>query len=274
MRHKGELYEGRHAPIISKALFDSCQEMFKNKSKPRSTGLKPFVYRGVFRCAVCGCFITTETQKGRNYLHCTKKKGPCSEPFVREEEVDRQVREALGHIALPPELAAEALANIKAEGAKAARAGTAAARELRTELAALNGRSDKLVDLMLQGAIAQPEYARKQARLVNDKKELEGRLEAFVLRGGERFEPLRRFYEFCSVAGEAAVSGTPADNLRLFKRAGSGFVLGGRRLTFDHNAPLKKLLELRGAGEPSAGGWRRFQEELLIFFAGHPEEAF
>jgi len=274
MRHKGELYEGRHAPLIAKALFDRCQEMFKNKSKPRSTGLKPFVYRGAFRCAACGCFITTETQKGHNYLHCTKKKGSCSEHFVREEEMDRLVRKALARITLPPALVDQALANIKTEGAKAARAGTEAARELRAELAALNGRSDKLVDLLLHGAIAQPEYARKQARLVNDKKELEGRLEAFVLRGGERFEPLRRFYEFCATAGEAVISGVPADNLRLLKRAGTGFVMGGRRLKFDHNAPLKKLLELRGGAEPAAVDWRRFQEEMLVYFASHPEEAF
>lgn len=274
MRHKGELYEGRHAPIISKALFDRCQEMFKNKSKPRCIGLKPFVYRGAFRCAACGCFVTTEAQKGHNYLHCTKKKGQCCEPFVREEELDRQVREELGRVALPPELVAEALLNIKSEGTKAARAGTAVARELRSELAFLNGRSDKLVDLLLQGAIAQPEYARKQARLVNDKKELEGRLEAFVLRGGERFGPLRRFYEFCAAAGEAVISGAPVDNLRLLKRAGTGFVVGGRRLMFEHNAPLKKLLELRGGAQPPAVEWRRFQEEMLVYFASHPEEAF
>ena len=138
----------------------------------------------------------------------------------------------------------------------------------------MNGRSDKLVDLLLQGAIAQPEYLRKKARLVNEKKDLECRLEAFALHGEERFGPLKRFYDFCAAAGEAAISGTSADNLRLFKRAGTGFVLGGRRLKFDHNAPLKKLLELRGCAEPAAGDWPRFQEEMLLYFSGHPEEAF
>jgi hypothetical protein len=130
------------------------------------------------------------------------------------------------------------------------------------------------VDLLLEGAIAQPEYARKRARLVNAKKELEGRLEAFALRGGERFESLRRFYEFCAAAGEAALSGAPADNLRLLKRAGTGFVVGGRRLKFEHNAPLKKLLELRGGADQAAGDWSRFQDEILLYFSGHPEEAF
>lgn len=102
LRYNGELYEGSHTPIIHKALFDKCQEALANRSKPRARGRKYFVYRGAFRCAACGCFITTETQKGHNYLHCTKKKVPCSEPFVREEEVDRQVRAELGRLAPPP----------------------------------------------------------------------------------------------------------------------------------------------------------------------------
>lgn len=275
LRYNGELYEGRHAPLITKELFDKCQEALKNKSKPRTKGLKPFVYRGAFRCAACGCFITTETQKGHNYLRCTKKKGPCPEPFVREEELHRQVREELARLALPPELVAEAAANLKAEDARAARAGTEAARELRAELAALNGRSDKLVDLLLHGSVAQPEYARKRARLVNDKKALEARLEAFALRGEERMEPLRRFYEFCAAAGAAALSGVPADNLRLLKRAGTGFVIGAKRLKFEHHASLRKLLVLRdGAAPGAAWDWRRLQDEMLAYLAAHPEEAF
>jgi len=66
MRYNGEIFEGKHEPIISKKLFDSVQEVMSRKSKPHSKGLKPYIYRGFFRCGECGCFITTETQKGHN----------------------------------------------------------------------------------------------------------------------------------------------------------------------------------------------------------------
>ncbi len=69
----GEFYEGKHEPIITKKLFDACQEMMTRKSKPQhGGGLKPYVYRGLFKCGGCGCSITAETQKGHNYLRCTK----------------------------------------------------------------------------------------------------------------------------------------------------------------------------------------------------------
>ena len=152
MRYYGEVYEAKHKPIITKGLFDKCQEMLKRKSKPtvkKGHTLKPYVYRGAFRCASCGCFITTETQKGHNYLHCTKRKRPCSEPFVREEEVDKQVRDLLKGVSLPPALAADALHNINEEELKAAQAGEEAAQNLRDKLVILTDQLGQLLDLVL-----------------------------------------------------------------------------------------------------------------------------
>ncbi len=59
----GELFEGKHPPIISKRLFDEAQAVMERKSKSKTPTLKPYVYRGVLRCGECGCFITTETQR-------------------------------------------------------------------------------------------------------------------------------------------------------------------------------------------------------------------
>lgn len=40
---------------------------------------------GLLRCGECGCSITAEKQKGHTYYRCTKKRGACSQPYVREE---------------------------------------------------------------------------------------------------------------------------------------------------------------------------------------------
>jgi hypothetical protein len=69
----GEFQEGKREPSISKRLFDEVQEVMRRKSKPKTPGLKPYLYRGLFRCGECGCFITRETQKGHNCLRCTKQ---------------------------------------------------------------------------------------------------------------------------------------------------------------------------------------------------------
>jgi len=95
IEYNGEFYDGKHEPIITKKLFDSVQEVMARKSKPKTPKLKPYVYRGFFRCGECGCFITTETQKGHNYLRCTKRKNPCSQRYVREEIITSQIKEEI-----------------------------------------------------------------------------------------------------------------------------------------------------------------------------------
>ena len=60
----GEVYEGRHDPIISKKLFDKVQDVLKRK-KPLSGKYanierisKPFL--GLLRCGECGMAVTGE----------------------------------------------------------------------------------------------------------------------------------------------------------------------------------------------------------------------
>ena len=269
MRFRGELYEGKHKPLITKALFDQCQEMFKRKSKPqpkKGKTMKPFVYRGAFRCASCGCFITTETQKGHNYLHCTKRKQPCSEPFVREEEVDKQVRGLLKGVSLPPALAAEALDNVNKEELEAAQAGERAAQNLRDKLVILTDQLGQLLDLVLQGAINQSEYVAKKAQLVNEKKEIENKLAAFARQGANRFEPLKRFYKLCVDVGESATAGNPADNLQKLKNIGSNLIIGGKKINLKLNFPAaetEKLHALPGFGSAdfcNSVNWRPLRD--------------
>ena len=105
MDYNGELHEGIHEPILSKRLFDELKEVMERKSKPRSPQLKPYLYRGVFRCGECGCFITIETQKGHTYLRCTKHASPCSQKCVREEAMILEVDRVIGCVALRPAIA-------------------------------------------------------------------------------------------------------------------------------------------------------------------------
>ena len=277
MRFYGEVYEAKHKPIISKAVYDKCQELLKNKSKPKKRGFKPYVYRGIFHCENCGCFITTETQKGHNYLRCTKRKSPCAEPFTREEEVDRQIREALKGVSLPPAAAAQALHNIEKEQLSAAQAGEEAAQNLRDNLVILNDQLGKLLDLVLQGSLTQPEYAHKKAQLVNDKKEIEMKLAAFAREGSKRFEPLMGFYNTAVLAGETAVSGNPEENLQIMRKIGSNFLLGGRKIKLKFNFPSEKLRELRARVDffdpafCNSLNWRCSQDIARDYFAQHPE---
>ena len=247
IRYKGELYEGKHEPIINKGLFDRCQAVMTLKSKPKGPKLKPYTYRGVFHCASCGCFITTETQKNHNYLRCTKRKGPCDEHFVREEVIEEQIKGELKSVSLPPALANGLILMAEKERAALAQAGACATQKLRDNLIPLTDQLGKLLDLVLQGHLTQAEYASKKAQLVNEKKEIENKLAAFARQGANRFEPEIELYREAVHVGELAERGKAEENREKLKKIGSNFRIGRRRLSVDFKKQWELLLNFNSA---------------------------
>ncbi|MCX5784500.1 MAG: recombinase family protein [Elusimicrobia bacterium] len=243
IRYKGEIYEGKHEPIITKALFDRCQIVMLDKSKPKGRPkLKPYTYRGLFRCKECGCLITTETQKGHNYLHCTKRKKPCAEPYVREELIEAQIKGELKTVSLPPALAAGLISMAEEERATSAQAVAGTVQKLRFDIDILNKQMNALLDLTLSGEVTQVEYAQKKRSFIEKKRYLQDDLAAFERESVNRFEPTLEFLKETIHVGELAESGKPDENREKLKKIGSNFRISEKRLTFELKKPWKFLL--------------------------------
>ena len=103
MRIKGQLYKHKYEPIITKWLFDQCEKVRQSwHKKPFKHGSKPFVFRGLIKCAYCGCTISSDRKKDKyTYLACTKHRGECGALRVREEVVSEQVKDILKTLILP-----------------------------------------------------------------------------------------------------------------------------------------------------------------------------
>jgi len=65
----GHTYEGKHEPLTTIATFRRVQEVLDGKSSRAGTSTKYFAYRGLMRCALCGCTITAETKKAGKYTY-------------------------------------------------------------------------------------------------------------------------------------------------------------------------------------------------------------
>ena len=104
MKFKGELYPHKYECLISKNTFDKAQEVKKSyKKKPFKYAGLPFYYRGVLRCAHCGCSITPERSKGYVYYHCTQYKGKHNAAWIREEKLTAEFGKMLKDIKLSDE---------------------------------------------------------------------------------------------------------------------------------------------------------------------------
>ena len=93
MEVKGKLYPHCYPPIISKELFDTVQHVkdgFNKKTRVKYAG-RPYIYRGLIRCAHCGLAITPEKHKGHVYYHCTQYNGKHGAKWLREEEITKMM---------------------------------------------------------------------------------------------------------------------------------------------------------------------------------------
>lgn len=102
---KGKEYPHRYQPIIAKALFDQVNQVIDGfKKKPFKYAGKPYIYRGLLRCAHCGLAITPEKHKGHVYYHCTQYNGKHGAKWLREEEITEQLARVFKNLQMPQEI--------------------------------------------------------------------------------------------------------------------------------------------------------------------------
>jgi len=289
MRYGGEIYEGKHEPIITKKLFDSVQEVMMRKSKPHSKGLKPFLYRGFFRCGECGCFITTETQKGHNYLRCTKRKNPCEQKYVREEIITSQIKEEIKKVSLPLDWVNWMIAENEKDRQSETQSSEVFSQKTKDEISLLDSKIEKLMTAYLENALSLDEYRDAKNTLVASKQLLKEKLSAFEKKSHNRFELTEKFLKDNITNAELANDKTNEENLHLFQKVGSNFKIKDRTVFFEPRGAWKILAGF-GFGGNSAQSFalradaffsgnldfvfgRKFLLEVRTWFAENPEES-
>ncbi len=233
MRYGGEYYEGKHEPLITKALFDQAQAVMSEKSKPKSNNRKPYLYRGMFHCGECGRLVTTETQKGHNYLRCSKWEVTCSQRYVREEKITEAVADAIGLVALPVEWTDWLLAKTdeEAEVAKADTVGIV--HDLKDKIKEADMRLDRLMAAYIDRVVTLPEYKTAKNKMLDEKRILAENLASVEDERSHAFEPLKSFILAVKHAKTLGETGKPEEQRDFFKTITSNPNVFNRELRFE-----------------------------------------
>ena len=213
------------------------------KSKPHSKGLKPFLYRGFFRCGECGCFITTETQKGHNYLRCTKRKNPCEQKYVREEIITSQVRTEIQKVSLPLDWANWMIAENEKDRQSETQSSEIFSQKTKGEISLLDSKIEKLMTAYLESALSLEEYRDAKSALVGSKQLLKEKLSAFEKKSHNRFELTDKFLKASINNMELANEGIPEEFFREFKKVGLNFQIKDRTVLFEPRGAWRILAE-------------------------------
>jgi site-specific DNA recombinase len=255
-RYAGELYEGKHPPLISKKLFDKVQEVLKERSRPRhepENNASPLC--GLLRCGECGMSITAETktkhQKNGNvhtytYYRCTKKKGTCSQPFIREEALSAELSDIMTQYALPHDWAAELNRMADKDEQEAIQSSAAASQATRGEISAIEKKLSILLEVRLEESIGKEQYQEQRSVLLLRKKGLEEEMASLQKGQVAWLEPLREWIKDAENLTETALAPTLTQKkLSAKKFFGSTLFLSSRSLVVTPTPPNDALCASR-----------------------------
>ncbi len=91
----------KYPRLISRELFDKCQEIREGKNRKHSKFVsRDFIFKGLLSCKNCGCTMTAELKTKKSgltfiYYSCTNAKGICQRQYVPEKTLLKPVYEVL-----------------------------------------------------------------------------------------------------------------------------------------------------------------------------------
>ncbi|MDP2921470.1 MAG: recombinase family protein [Candidatus Omnitrophota bacterium] len=241
-RYKGEIYEGTHEPIITKKLFDKCQEVMKARGKPKKSE-KHFILRGLMKCGECGRMITAEIQKGHTYYRCTKRYTNCSQKYIREEELSKQVRSILQKVSLCDDWTANILKELEKDKLEAVQSSRPHQQNLRDTIINVDNKINKLIDMYLENSLSLEEYQKAKEKLINEKKTLQESLKDFADGGDNWFEQAKDFVTTLNRIDCVVREGNLESQKEFLEKIGSNFILKERRLVFSTEGTFRPFLQ-------------------------------
>jgi site-specific DNA recombinase len=250
-RYMGEMHEGKHEPLISKRLADQAQAVLKKRFRWSSVvqPVKPKAFLGLLRCSTCGGAITAEIQKGHTYYRCTKKSNAalrlvCKQPYIREEDLDKEISDLLKPHSLRADWADEMLGLIKVEKTTNAQSARLMAEQKRAEIEKINLRLQTLLDSFLDGIIDREAYLAEKAKGMSRKKSLEEQSNALLKGRADWLEPFQNWIITARNAGETVISGSLQEKRVLAQKVfGSNLVLDCKKARGSCVKPWSLLVE-------------------------------
>ena len=259
--YKGETYHGTHTPLITKEIFDRVHSVMRLRGRIQKHTKAPRAFCGLLKCGSCGCSITAETltKKQQNgnvhrytYYRCTKKRGACAEPFVREGVLEKQLSETLALYALPESWAKEMCALADKDEKDASISARAAVQEMRRRVADLDTKLARVTDLYIEQDIDRDTYLERRSVLMSERKTLSEQSEKLERDSTAWLEPLRNWITEAQSLNEIATSGdSDAQKSFLQKIFSSNLTLTAREARGTATFPWDFI---RGVKEKASGG--------------------
>ena len=252
-RFNGEIYEGKHTPLISRELYQRVQEIRRNAGRGRYAKHNRHPFRGMIFCHECGCQFTVDSQKGHNYYRCGKRRGPCDIKTIREEALAELLRAAMCKVSIPDSDADKMLKEMTKRILADREEQAALVERQKARLAEVGTLQDRLLDVFLAGDIEREEFTARKERYMQEKATLAAAIAKFEAEGASRLKPVVDFITASRQAKYDARSKNSAELRIFFQKYGANLIFAVRNLAEERGAP-QAALPPDGCGSQGGSG--------------------
>lgn len=246
----GELYQGKHKPMIRKDEFEEAQRILtKNKQVPRP---KKHFYalKGHIYCGECGASITAEHKdkkrkdgsvNHRVYYRCTRRKKDCDckQTSIREEDLDKQFSEIMESITIPEAFVQWCAKWLQDQSEEDTIKRKSLRKQQEKSLNKLDDQIQKLLNLRLNEEIDSDTFKAKNESLLAEKRSIESEMRLNNDSQEDRIQKTVSVFEFCKNVKTNFDNGTPEDKKEILQLLGSVFYLKDQKLSVEFAKPFK-----------------------------------
>jgi DNA invertase Pin-like site-specific DNA recombinase len=268
MRIKGHLYPHSYPQLVDNSVFRACEKRKRNPKQAIKLTRYPFVLRGLVTCAVSGRKATCSLQKGRYvYLMARDPANPAKKVWVKEESVLQQLDNVLRSFALPEEFVAMALDYIKSSHEAEKELHLARIKELRIEDSNLADKSNRLMDLMIEGHVEQKLFEAKNKEITFRRREIACILDDNIVADEKFKDALCKILSLVAISGDLFESSKTDEKRGLLGFVFSNLQLEGPILRYTLRKPFEVFAQL-----PHNPEWRATEDDQWHFFINHNAE--
>lgn len=247
MVSRGKEYPHKYEPIISQHMYEEAKRVREGKIKaPFKSVSHPFIFKGLITCDNCGCRVTAEQKKKKyNYYSCTNSKHVCERVYVPESELLEPVYRLFKNIRLSDAQTDKITKEIRKMNESKNKYHAQAIHSLRGQYDALQGRSDRLLDLMLDGSITKDVYDKKFKQLKEKQPDIELQLEDHTNADEDFSLSAAQLLSIAQRAAEIFESSEIEEKRQLLNFVFQNFKLKEKKLIFELKKPLDAVAEYK-----------------------------
>lgn len=242
---KEKMYQHKYPPLITQSLFEQVQQMKAgfNKKRFKYAG-KPYLYRGLLRCAECGLSITPEKHKGHVYYHCTQYNGKHNAQWLREEEITRQLGDIFKRLQVPQDIVHQIVDTLREVHTNKVEFQHKHHSELVKDQKSLTSMMDNLYFDKLKGRIADSDYDRFYQTLRDQITDVNVRLDQLQEAEDNYYITAKYVLELANRAYDLFMSSEVEQKRQLVKLILSNARVEGKNVVYEAHKPFDMMIKM------------------------------